>query len=62
MLMVIRKSKESICLETADKFQIWQAVLTYDQFKISSFSVNRQSATYQKTTKYKNVIVSKSIK
>jgi hypothetical protein len=28
-------------LENAEKFQIWRAILTYDQTKMSSFSVIR---------------------
>jgi hypothetical protein len=29
--MVTRESKESVCLGAAEKFEIWRAVLTYDQ-------------------------------
>jgi hypothetical protein len=31
MLMFTRESKESVCLGTAEKFQIWRAVLIYDE-------------------------------
>jgi hypothetical protein len=38
---VTKESKESLCLGNAEKFQIWRAVLTYDQPKMSSLSVIR---------------------
>jgi hypothetical protein len=38
-LLFTRESKQSVCLGTAENFQIWRAVLTYDQPKMSSFSV-----------------------
>jgi hypothetical protein len=39
MLIVYKRElKESICLGTAENFQIWLAVLTYDQPKVSSVS------------------------
>jgi hypothetical protein len=41
MLMFTRESKESGCFGTSEKIQIWRAVLTYDQPKMSSFSVIR---------------------
>jgi hypothetical protein len=41
MLMVYKRIKESLCLGTAEKFQIWWAVLTNDQPKMSSFYVIR---------------------
>jgi hypothetical protein len=40
-LWFTRKSKESLCLRRAEKFQIWRTVLTYDQPKKSSFYVTR---------------------
>jgi hypothetical protein len=38
-LWFTRESKESLCLGTAEKFQIWRAILMYDELKMSSFSV-----------------------
>jgi hypothetical protein len=39
MLMVYKKIEGSLGLGNAEIFQIWRAVLTYDQPKMSSFSV-----------------------
>jgi hypothetical protein len=36
---VTKKSKESLCLGNAEKFQIWRALLTYDQPKMSGLFV-----------------------
>jgi hypothetical protein len=36
-IVCTRQSKESLCLGNAEKFQIWRAVLTYDQPKKVKF-------------------------
>jgi hypothetical protein len=41
MLMVYKTIKGLVYLGTAEKFQIWRAVLTYEQPKIPRFSVIR---------------------
>jgi hypothetical protein len=37
--MLQENQKETVCLGSAEKFQIWRAVLTFDQPKTASFSV-----------------------
>jgi hypothetical protein len=56
MLMVYERIR--FFLGTAEKFQIWRAILTYDQPKMSSFSVIKICKQDSKKT----VIMSKIIK